>query len=96
MKLKLTKKFLTCLLLISQISCSQSKKITNDFCYYKPLQPDIEPAVIEYWKKIQKNIEEKNLNGKIKTPEEKFFEIVIDNIATNEFRFYEKKCDKIN
>lgn len=84
--------------MIGVISCSQSKKTTiSDFCQlHEPLQSNIELSVVNYIKKEQNIISEKNKTGGAKTPEEKFVEIMINYAGTNDKKYYEKKCDKIN
>lgn len=84
--------------MISAISCSQNKKTTiSDFCQlHEPLQLNIELSVVNYIKEEQKIISEKNKEGGLKTPEEKFVEIMINYAGTNDIKYYEKECDKIN
>jgi hypothetical protein len=60
------------------------------------LNDELEPEVITYWEKESTIISTKNKLGGVKTPEEKFVEIMIDYAGTNDKKYYEKKCDQIN
>ena len=85
--------------MISLTSCFQSRKIkiVSDFCQlHEPLSNELKPEVITYWEKKKKIISTKNKSNGVKTPEEKFIEVMIDYVGTNEKKYYEKKCDQIN
>lgn len=85
--------------MISLTSCfpSRETRIISDFCQlHEPLNDELEPEVVSYWKKEKAIISEKNKSGGVKTPEEKFVEIMIDYAGTNDKKYYEKKCDSIN
>jgi hypothetical protein len=85
--------------MISLTSCfpSRETRIISDFCQlHEPLNDELEPEVITYWKKESAIISTKNKSGGVKTPEEKFAEVMIDYAGTNDKKYYEKKCDQIN
>ena len=42
------------------------------------------------------SIEYKNSKGGVKDPEEKLFELFVDNLGTNNEIYYEKKCDRLH
>lgn len=53
----------------------------------------IDQDVIKYWENKQDIIVKKNRNGESKTPEEKFFETMINHAGRNDVVFDEKGCD---
>ena len=82
--------------MISQTSCSLSKKpeirIVSDYCQlHDPLTNELDNEVIVYWKETSKSISDKNKSGGVKTPAEKFAEVMIDYAGTNDKKYYEKK-----
>jgi len=85
--------------MISQTSCfpNRETRIISNFCQlHEPLNDELEPEVITYWKKEKEIISTKNKSGGVKTPEEKFAEVMIDYAGTNDKKYYEKECDQIN
>jgi hypothetical protein len=82
---------------LSFCSPSRETKLVSDFCQlHEPLTDQLEPEVITYWKKEKEIISTKNKLGGVKTPKEKFAEVMIDYAGTNDKKYYEKKCDQIN
>jgi hypothetical protein len=99
--LGLIKKMTICLLLINQSSCYQSRKIEiktiSNFCYlHTPINNDLDFQVVDYWEKIGKIIDHKNKNNLLKNSEERFAEVMINYAASNDKKYYDKKCDQIN
>lgn len=84
--------------MINLTSCflNRETRIVSDFCQlHEPLTDELESEIIVYWKKEKKIISTKNKLGGIKTPEEKFVEVMINYAGTNDKKYYEKKCDQI-
>lgn len=82
-------------MLISMSHCSLGKKtvLISDYCHlYKPLRDDLPNDVIDYSNKTNVSIILKNESNKAKTPEEKFFEIIVEYASDNDFIYY-KKCE---
>ena len=48
--------------------------------------------IIVYLKEKKQIISAKNKEGNVKTPEEKFIEIMINYSGANEKKYYEKNC----
>ena len=97
--LKLIRRLTIYLFLISLTSCYLNKETINisDYCYlYRPFPDDISEDVIDYWRNVQMSIEYKNSKGGVKDPEEKLFELFVDNLGTNNEIYYEKKCDRLH
>ena len=85
-----------CLLMINLTSCSLNKetRVISDYCQlHQPLNDELDNEIIIYWKETSKNISTKNKTGGVKTPQEKFTEVMIDYVGTNDKIYYEKKCD---
>lgn len=85
--------------MISQTSCFPSReiKLVSDYCQlHEPLNDELDEDVITYWKKESAIISTKNKSGGVKTPEEKFVEVMVDYAGTNDKKYYEKKCDQQN
>ena len=80
--------------MISLISCSQNKQtIKSDFCQlHEPLPTNLSKDIIVYLKEKKQIISAKNKEGNLKTPEEKFIEIMINYSGANEKKYYEKNC----
>lgn len=71
--------------------------MVGDYCdLHEPLNDELDNEVIVYWKTTKKIISEKNKSGGVKTPAEKFAEVMIDYAGTNDKKYYDKKCDQIN
>lgn len=87
--------------MISQVSCFPSReikiKVIPDYCIlHTPLDDELDYDVIDYWTATSKLISEKNKSGGLKTPAEKFAEILINNAGINDKKYYDKKCDELN
>jgi hypothetical protein len=50
---------------------------------------------VDYWYDQQQIILGKNKLGETKTASEKFIEIMIDSVGSNDKRYYDKECDKV-
>ena len=97
LKTQKLKKILTlCLFLINLSSCYQSKKIISNYCYiYTPLNVNLNKDIVKYWKDIQNSIDKKNENATVKTINERFIEILIESISTNDITYYKNNCENI-
>lgn len=85
--------------MISQTSCFPSReiKVVSDYCQlHDPLSDELDNEVIVYWQNTSKSISAKNKSGGVKTPSEKFAEVMIDYAGANDKKYYDKKCDQIN
>ena len=96
--LRLTKVLAIWTLLTNLTSCfpSKSVKVLSNYCYiYVPLNTNLEKDVVDYWYDQQQIILGKNKLGETKTASEKFIEIMIDSVGSNDKRYYDKECDKV-
>jgi hypothetical protein len=55
----------------------------------------LDKDVVDYWQQTSNSITLKNKNGGVKTPAEKFAEIMINYAGNNDKKFYDKHCEKL-
>lgn len=87
--------------MISLNSCYLSRKekeikIINNFCQlHTPLSDELDGEIVSYWQQTSQSISAKNKSGGVKTPAEKFAEVMINYAGDNDKKYYEKKCDQL-
>jgi len=70
--------------------------LISDYCQlYSPLRDDLAKDIIDFWVVKREILDNKKINSVVKTPNERFLEILIDHSASNDIKYYDKNCDDL-